>query len=94
MLVMVAPGITAGGAKADIHQVDFVPTVLHYLGLPVAEDMPGRIVAMDSAAMSGHPVRRVPTYQSLWAEQVFSGPPDSEVGEEVEELLKSLGYVQ
>jgi hypothetical protein len=63
------------------------------LGLPVAEDLPGRVLseAMDPQLLSRCPVQTIDRY----------GPPplvpeprdDTEVDEEVTDRLRQLGYL-
>ncbi len=46
---------------------DIAPTVLDMLGLPVPEDMPGKVLeaALDPAFPAAHPIVRVPSYEGL-----------------------------
>ena len=47
--------------------LDIAPTVLYLLGLPVAEEMPGRVFlpALDPGFVGRHPVRTIASYEPL-----------------------------
>jgi tetratricopeptide (TPR) repeat protein len=83
---------------------DIAPTILHLLGLPVPEDMPGRVIEamLKDEFTAGRPVARVPSYEGL-------GPPgerpggaplgeaaaalEDAAGEEIVAQLRALGYI-
>ncbi len=46
---------------------DIAPTILHLLGLPVPDDMPGKVLesALTGEFSGAHPVARVPSYEGL-----------------------------
>jgi len=73
---------------------DVAPTVLALMGLPVGEDMPGRVLedAIDSAFLAGRPVRRVPSHSAGW--RYDQAPIRSRIGGDLLEKLKGLGYVE
>jgi hypothetical protein len=83
----VAPGAMAAGGERDI-----APTVLHLLGMPVSDELEGKVIehALTDAFRAAHPVRRVASYgmrpQGRMRESAF----DREMLEE----LRSLGYIQ
>jgi predicted AlkP superfamily phosphohydrolase/phosphomutase len=85
-------GQTVEGARI----VDLAPTILHLMGLPVPEDMDGRVLT--EALTTSRPVE----YGPAGATDAFregSGRPDLEAGlsaeetAEVEERLRALGYL-
>jgi tetratricopeptide (TPR) repeat protein len=102
--IFIARGPAVGRGQAPpVTLYDIAPTLLYLLGLPVAEDMPGKIldkvVAKDFLA--AHRVERVPSFEGL-------GPPagGEDAGEErraaaasgggeeeMVEQLRSLGYI-
>ncbi|HVS61945.1 MAG TPA: alkaline phosphatase family protein [Thermoanaerobaculia bacterium] len=86
---------TAGeaGAPPLPHVFDVMPTVLHLLGLPVAEDMPGRVLAELLAPDAGRHVRTLPTYQGLWQPRIRDVGRDRRLNELEIEKLRKLGYV-
>jgi hypothetical protein len=75
--------------------LDVAPTVLHLLGLPVGEDMKGRVVAalLDPGFAASHPVRTIPSYET-GAERAPQRAIPSGMDEEIRERLRSLGYIQ
>jgi len=86
------PGIRPGPFP-PAYIADVAPTLLHWLGLPVAEDMKGQVVEL---AESGGPldrrVERVASYGGIGPahERRVSDP---EALREHEEYLRALGYV-
>jgi predicted AlkP superfamily phosphohydrolase/phosphomutase len=78
--------------------VDVAPTVLYLMGLPVPEDMDGRVLteAIDEDFVAGHPIRS----ESLDDEINDDGPDDSRHGftedesEMIARRLQALGYIQ
>jgi tetratricopeptide (TPR) repeat protein len=77
---------------------DIAPTVLHLLGLPSGNDMPGRVVeaALDPAFAGAHPTRRIPTWDRPG--RARPAPDASEPGARAAEAellasLRSLGYI-
>jgi predicted AlkP superfamily phosphohydrolase/phosphomutase/tetratricopeptide (TPR) repeat protein len=101
------PGV-ARGALPAVTLYDIAPTILHLLGLPVPEDMPGKVLeaALDATSPAGNPILRVPSFEGL--ERAPDGrtpvPPPTTVAEggapagdaaeeEILAQLRSLGYV-
>jgi arylsulfatase A-like enzyme len=77
--------------------LDITPTILALCGLPVADDMDGKVWsdAIDSAFLEAHPVQRIATYESAEAEVAGDEEPaKSSVDDEVRERLRSLGYIK
>jgi choline-sulfatase len=64
-LVIAGPGIAAGGVVSDrVGTIDVAPTVLALLGLPPAQELPGRSLR---AALAGQPLHEDPLYaESLY----------------------------
>jgi predicted AlkP superfamily phosphohydrolase/phosphomutase/tetratricopeptide (TPR) repeat protein len=96
-IFMMAGPLTRPGKLDTTALLDVAPTVLYLLGLPTAEDMPGRIVdeAIDPAFRARFAVRTLPTYEGFGRSP--RGPEDlvadSRVDEEMMEKLRSLGYI-
>ena len=59
------PGVRAGTKLADVDVFDVAPTLAWLLALPVAQDLPGRVLldAFDAKFAAGHPVARVPSWE-------------------------------
>jgi hypothetical protein len=73
--------------------LDVAPTVLAYLGLPVARDMDGR--TMGRVLGSGVGVTRsVGSYRDLIDSSRAQEPVDDAAQEEILEQLRELGYIK
>ena len=70
---------------------DVLPTALHLLGVPLPDDLDGRVVeeALDAAYLATHPV-------SVTAARHANGGPAAgdEDEEEMRRYLQGLGYVE
>ncbi len=82
-------GLNLSGASV----YDIAPTVLYLLGLPVPEDIPGRVLekAILGAYMDDNPIRKVKSYETSKLQQL---EPPPEVDEELLKKLKALGYIR
>jgi len=85
------PAIGAGAAPDELSIHDVAPTLLYALGLPVAEDFPGRarLELFTEAFRAAHPERTIPTWGERTAEEAPRSPADRELLEE----LAALGYL-
>ncbi len=74
---------------------DVAPTVLHLLGLPVAQDLHGKVLtaAIDDAYMTKHPVTTIATYETGPWDRGPDVAIDPKAGQRMEEMLRSLGYI-
>lgn len=89
------PGVKAGPLSSKVETVDITPTALWLLGMPVAEDMDGKVVtdAFNSAHISAHPIARIPTWED--GTRPWATPGNSTNLTDAErERLKVLGYIQ
>jgi len=92
ILIAAGPAVRQGARLIDAHVRDIAPTLLALGGLPVADDMDGRvlveIIAPDFLEM--YPVQRTPTYETgtLATTVRRSGATDG-----LYEKLRALGYV-
>ena len=89
------PSFARGTPLQAARGLDFTPTILHILGLPVGADMPGRVLTELLAAESLAGLRPVvvePSYEG----RVRPGRERSNPGldEATEERLRALGYVR
>ncbi|MEO0593519.1 MAG: alkaline phosphatase family protein [Myxococcota bacterium] len=68
IIIAVGPGIPGGTTIEGASVLDITPTVLHYLGQPVADDMCGKVIDnlfdYDRVRLSKRPVERIPTYEA------------------------------
>ena len=92
IFVVSGPGIPAGADLGVISQLDLVPTLLAALDLPVAEDMPGRVVPTVLPAGAFEEPRWIATY-GRGGEGLLPDEP-SPADEDYKARLKSLGYIQ
>jgi arylsulfatase A-like enzyme len=73
--------------------LDIMPTLLALMGLPVGEDMSGKVLknAINKSFFASHPVEKIPSYSSGWEHS--STPIESENVKTLKEKLKALGYI-
>jgi len=90
VFIACGPGVPAGADIGVVDPLDFTPTVLDLLGLPVAQDMPGH--AVPALFPDGSPPRSVPTYGDGRSGDDATTPSPSE--KEYLDRLRALGYVQ
>ncbi|MFH1864674.1 MAG: alkaline phosphatase family protein [Candidatus Eisenbacteria bacterium] len=98
VLALWGKDIAKGQELVDASVLDITPTLLALCGLPVADDMDGRVLteAIDGDFLRGHPVRTIETYEP---DAGSSGdderePIESPIDEEVRERLRALGYIE
>jgi Flp pilus assembly protein TadD len=93
------PGI-GHGEIPTVTLYDITPTLLHLMGLPVPDDMTGKVLekALAPAFLAAHPIQHVPSYEGLGPEEAgeegrraeaLSGAAEDEMVEQ----LRSLGYI-
>lgn len=76
-----------------VHVLDILPTVLAYLGLPVAKDMPGKI-RKDIFNISLSPISTIPTYEKTPYKGKIAPNANLQKSDKGQwEELKVLGYV-
>ena len=94
-LFLAQGGPIVGKGKVDANLADIAPTVLALLGLPIAEDMPGRVLTeiLDPAFLERFPVRTVPSYEEI-IERHRIDPDDTPEEDDALEMLRALGYIQ
>ncbi|HYV84523.1 MAG TPA: alkaline phosphatase family protein [Patescibacteria group bacterium] len=96
-IFMMTGPVTVPGRLDTTSLLDVAPTVLYLLGLPRAEDMPGRVVqeGIDPGFRARVPGRSIATYEGIGrttrpAQDLVA---DSRVDDEMIAKLRSLGYV-
>jgi hypothetical protein len=67
LLMAVGDGIRPGATLHAGSVLDLAPTMLYLMGLPVARDMEGRVLAeiLQDDFMRSNPVTFIPSYESL-----------------------------
>jgi len=94
-IIMAGPGIREDNRLPEASVVDITPTILAYLGLPVAEDMDGVpiLAAFTEEHALDHPVTFVPTYETD-GPRGDEAPMESPMDEGLKEKLRALGYIE
>jgi predicted AlkP superfamily pyrophosphatase or phosphodiesterase len=94
VIIMTGPGVREENRLPETSVVDVTPTMLAYLGLPVAEDMDGSpvLTAMTAGHLEEHPVTFVPTYETD-GPRGDEAPMESPMDEGIKEKLRALGYI-
>ena len=95
-ILIAAGGPIVGGAHFDPQPgvADITPTVLALLGLPVGEDMDGRVLRemIDPDFLARHPVQRISSWEDTVDRPTLPGPED-DPGTRTE-YLRALGYIE
>ena len=96
ILIIAGPGIRPGHLDTT-SLLDVAPTVLYLSGLPIAGDMPGRVIkeAIDDGFLKRFAVNSVPSYEDIGRrlEDNRTIVEPSSVDQEMVENLKRLGYI-
>jgi tetratricopeptide (TPR) repeat protein len=92
------PHLRKGVEISSASVMDLTPTVLHYLGFPVAKDMDGKVVESIFTAKfrADHPIRYIDTYEDKTADESRLTESEDLSDEEVAQRLRALealGYV-
>ena len=93
ILFLRGPDVQAGVELQGASILDLAPTILYLLGLPVPDDMDGRVLveALRKQRLRAQPI------ESLPAEDVTTKEPDRDLTEqeeeEIKDRLRALGYM-
>lgn len=82
------PGIAAGTIVRGTRVRDITPTILAWLGLPVGDDMDGKVATF----LEVSDVTRIPTHDTTPIERLGGAP--SGVEDAIIDQLRDLGYVE
>ena len=95
IFIMAGPGIKEDNRLPDMSVVDVTPTLLAYLGLPVAEDMDGaaELAMFEPSFLEANPVSTVPTYET-GGPRGDETPMESPMDDGIKEKLRALGYIE
>ena len=94
VLFLAGPGVAKGYRITKASLFDIAPTILHWMGQPVAEDMDGAVLHDALLGfLKDHPVRRIATYET-GEHQRGPSSGDPAVDEDVLKDLRTLGYIQ
>ncbi|MEE8278833.1 MAG: phosphodiesterase, partial [Thermoanaerobaculia bacterium] len=74
---------------------DIAPTILALLGLPIPEDLPGRVLEelLEPEFLARYPIRRIASYEDLIPLPARAPGVEGE-DEEALEMLRALGYIE
>jgi arylsulfatase A-like enzyme len=91
---MKGPGICQGYRFDDATILDMTPTLLALKGLPIGEDMDGRVIteAIDQDFLEKHPLRYLKSYDTEPKEKQEDSLTSHEL-EQLEARLRDLGYL-
>jgi predicted AlkP superfamily phosphohydrolase/phosphomutase len=94
ILVASGPDLKRGAEVDNAQLIDIAPTLLHLFGLPVPQDMDGRVLAdaFRPEFLAAHPVK-AGTASGVSESDRSSGYTDEESAK-VEERLQALGYLE
>jgi arylsulfatase A-like enzyme len=97
IFALAGPAAARQEGLSSLGIVDVAPTVLHLLGLPVPDDMDGRVAleALTADFVARRPPQRSDAKPS-WLEhdQTAGAAPADETDWKVRERLRALGYVE
>jgi predicted AlkP superfamily phosphohydrolase/phosphomutase len=87
--------IVPGRELPGVSVLDLTPTILALYGLPVGEDMDGKVLrdAISPDFLREHPVTTIPTYERPGEARGEQEPVESSVDDEIKDRLRSLGYI-
>lgn len=94
ILFLKGPQIKKGREVANARVYDILPTMLYLLGLPVAEDMDGRVLTevIEDRYLRKHPIRAISSYEG--DAPVEKPARDRTFDKKILEELRSLGYIR
>ena len=94
VIIASGPAFRAAGRIDGATIFDITPTALAVMGLPVGEDMDGRVLTeiIRQEHIAVHPLSFVPSYEPAVGKE--RGEVGSTMDDSIREQLKSLGYIE
>ena len=94
VLIASGPAFRAAGHFEGATIFDITPTALAVMGLPVGEDMDGRVLSeiIRQEHMDARPLSFIPSYEPAVGKE--RGEVGSTMDDAIREQLKSLGYIE
>ena len=92
VFMLAGPNVCTGQSMKEVSILDFAPTVLYLRGLPVAENLSGRVVseAICEEWVAAHPIQTLPTFEYPgWRENQEAAVADADSLLD----LGELGYI-
>ncbi len=100
ILIATGPAFQVGAEPRDAALLDIAPTVLHLLGVPVPDDMDGRVLTEllePMASRSAHVLAMEPAFAGAPANGVSAVPGESSYSDDddaaIQQRLADLGYL-
>ncbi len=92
IVIAKGPGVAPGTRFDDASLLDVAPTVLWLLGLPIGEDMDGKVLlqAFDPVYAAARPVAKIASYGGFGKDLAGA---NGEMTPALRERLKALGYI-
>ena len=86
--------IRSGVQLTDAHIRDVAPTLFYLVGLPLSEEIDGKLMAdvIDPGFLAAHPPRYIPTFEA--GPPTVGGSLNSTQDAEMLENLRALGYIE
>jgi tetratricopeptide (TPR) repeat protein len=85
------PGFKKDELVHGARLLDLTPTVLHYFGLPVGDDMEGRVLV--ETFEENHPVETIPTWENPSGSRQKRGSLSEEESKALLDQFVALGYI-
>ncbi|MFB3897501.1 MAG: alkaline phosphatase family protein [bacterium] len=92
IIIVAGKGVIPKTKLTNATVFDITPTILWLFGLPVAQDMDGKVLQSGFNPQYFAPIREIPTYEFTKRQKVKSESLPI-LNPEMEERLKSLGYI-
>jgi len=94
VLIAAGPEIARAGRIEGATIFDVTPTALAIMGLPVGEDMDGRVLSevITEERLAERPVSYIPSYEPALGRE--RGEVGSTMDDSIKEQLRSLGYIE
>lgn len=93
VLFLAGPGVRKASHVVGASLFDIAPTILHWMGQPVAKDMDGEVLPAALEGGSTRPLPKIATYET-GEHRGGAAPADPTLSEDVLEDLRTLGYIQ
>jgi len=100
IIVMKGPHIRRNQRIESATIFDVTPTILYLLGLPVGEDMDGKVIseAISETYLEANPTAYIPTYDDRRVEKEYIGDitqyKEEELNQKLKEDLRAVGYIR
>jgi len=93
IIIFSGPGIKKANIIQNAHILDVTPTVLYYLGMPVAKDMDGKplLEIFTDEFKTKNPLKTIATYETKKRKTLSQSSP---FDQEIIDIVKSMGYMQ